>query len=1179
MEDYSNLEKQFGNTLKYIQENFNLWNNEFKYKLGEEEYDEFQYLKEKFKQKYEKFKDIKRFSIPIIGMISSGKSSFLNFLLGINCLEKDDDITTKSVVIIRHNKILKPDERYIYSAIIKERCEGFYNFEIDEKTQSKDLNQVIKKRNDLIKNSEEDKLKKEDFFLIIEANIPLFSDKNSIYGDFFEFLDLPGLDEDEKESKSQKSSNFFKKYILPKLACNSLFSILIFDAGKYMRGENPIISKNYLDTYFPQNYSNSFFILNKTDLMDDEKKEKKIFEEEMLKNKLNINLNDKTIHIHYLSCKKLTNEIKRFDDFQSFLKFLLIEGSKQKKTNLLIYLKENLIKEFQIDISNVGDISPNDVQKKIFLEKIKELKSEVSTFTRYLSPKEYLNYSIAFGQKIEELKIEDNQNNQVKSEKYKELFEDFNKSFNDSMNYFFNIPNDKELSQRIKNIVKNIDNLSKENEDSIVKTQKYINLLYKDLSCDAKLSIEKFQKLNPIVEELYENGKTLKSFENLKEEFKLIDFFIKKDKKLRIPLFGGYSTGKSSTLNCIIGKKILPEGNQVTTRKIVVIRNCDENKYTISKTNFVKTNEDYFCFEDGEIIMTKDESNYEDIYEFLKKENEDKSGENMFYLLTAPILLFKNLNISKEILNKIELIDFPGVDVDEKIVHDIFHNIIQLSDTFIFMNECNLVKNVENIQTIKKIVNRIENRRFTFDYNSCLFVLNKADKAEKNIDKNKKKKEFEDILFQGDKFNSFSDFFKSKGKSEISVSIFCSFYFLKYLSFYNEIKDFENYIKKNIDETIDENQGIENFDLIEQLEDKFSSIIDTDFENFQIEEVAENKEYLSILKICLNNKGINDKQIMNKSENLNNIIKYYLNMINHLDKNQYYIDSRAKLFFSDLEKKFIIAKDMTEKQYIEKIKQFIKELQTIFILLQQNSINKRVVNIADLKEKMDKKLPEIYQCYEESRVIIKEKIDGVFNMLLKKIDDLISFTKDEKFPKDQLKQSLDNFSELYKKETKILDDFIKEHFFSLQYKLDNKINSSLGFFILFAENKKEEYNLKCLFNNPYEPSKAFIFKFLFPAIILLTIPFSLFSSTPEIGIDEILKNIRIEVEEQWNSFYFKSHKILINTINESYKNMMIIYETQMSKFNDKTIQNLFGKFIEIIGDKYKEENKDEKKLD
>ena len=122
--DYSNLKKQFQNTLKYFQENFDLIdkNNELKFKLEDKEFNEFQILEDEFK-KYKRFKNIKRFSIPIIGMISCGKSSLLNFLLGMNCLEKGDDITTKSVVIIRHNKNLKNDERYIYSVIINERSE------------------------------------------------------------------------------------------------------------------------------------------------------------------------------------------------------------------------------------------------------------------------------------------------------------------------------------------------------------------------------------------------------------------------------------------------------------------------------------------------------------------------------------------------------------------------------------------------------------------------------------------------------------------------------------------------------------------------------------------------------------------------------------------------------------------------------------------------------------------------------------------------------------------------------------------------------------------------------------------------------------------------------------------------------------------------------------------------
>jgi septin family protein len=45
-----------------------------------------------------------KFAIPVIGMISSRKSTFLNSLLGIDLLETKDDVTTKFVCIIRHNQ-------------------------------------------------------------------------------------------------------------------------------------------------------------------------------------------------------------------------------------------------------------------------------------------------------------------------------------------------------------------------------------------------------------------------------------------------------------------------------------------------------------------------------------------------------------------------------------------------------------------------------------------------------------------------------------------------------------------------------------------------------------------------------------------------------------------------------------------------------------------------------------------------------------------------------------------------------------------------------------------------------------------------------------------------------------------------------------------------------------------
>ena len=67
-----------------------------------------------------------------------------------------------------------------------------------------------------------------------------------------------------------------------------------------------------------------------------------------------------------------------------------------------------------------------------------------------------------------------------------------------------------------------------------------------------------------------------------------------------------------------------------------------------------------------------------------------------------------------------------------------------------------------------------------------------------------------------------------------------------------------------------------------------------------------------------------------------------------------------------------------------------------------------------------------------------------------------------------------------------------------------------------------------------------------------------------------LKSMKKVIENHWDSVFYKSNIILIKSINEAYKNMMMVYETQMSVFNEKTIQNLFKKFIEIIDDKYKE---------
>lgn len=165
------------------------------------------------------------------------------------------------------------------------------------------------------------------------------------------------------------------------------------------------------------------------------------------------------------------------------------------------------------------------------------------------------------------------------------------------------------------------------------------------------------------------------------------------------------------------------------------------------------------------------------------------------------------------------------------------------------------------------------------------------------------------------------------------------------------------------------------------------------FEKFQNKNFIINDEYLSKLKNCLLEKGINEKEIMDKSKILTNIINYYTTMINNLKKNRFYIKSQIESLRENLEKKIIISKEMTENQFDEKIKNFIHILQNIFKLLQQKSMKEKLRDITINKEQMETNLKKSSEIYEEYSKILNTKIDSVFQDLIKKIDALINLGK------------------------------------------------------------------------------------------------------------------------------------------------------------------------------------------
>ena len=114
--------------------------------------------------------------------------------------------------------------------------------------------------------------------------------------------------------------------------------------------------------------------------------------------------------------------------------------------------------------------------------------------------------------------------------------------------------------------------------------------------------IQVFDSLMEITNQLNEL-KEHKFFEKIKEEIFFFKNFIKGEIKLRIPILGCYSCGKSSLLNNLIGIDLLPVDTEVSTNVGLVLNYTESIKdICLLKAYLNKSEnifEDYYYFTDS----------------------------------------------------------------------------------------------------------------------------------------------------------------------------------------------------------------------------------------------------------------------------------------------------------------------------------------------------------------------------------------------------------------------------------------------------------------------------------------------------------------------------------------------------------------------------------------------------
>lgn len=730
--------------------------------------------------------------IPIIGQMSAGKSNFLNAFLGLEVLETGISTTTKFICLIKNNNYTS------FYHVIPSKKNGYLYFNKEGKEIS-NLEEIKNKIKTINENLDKSKGNKNDLFYCLETPI-----KNKtvceLLGKYI-FMDIPGLNEDK--------ANYFDEVFSLFTLNDIFFEIFLFDAEDFQGDKMIKIIKKLKDKKCLK-LNKNLYILNKIDKRPDPeeaiKKFKKTFYDNFLddKNQIEVEINIFNDNEFVpLSSLLYQAEIRYKDDYFYFLLIILFEYIKElsKRGSFVNFLEEKLeiiISQNKID----GNMLEEETLSESDIEIIKNSLLKIDRLTTQVRKDN--GFNLGFGSLDDDYEVQD---------EIKKLFIIFKKQL--YKNYCFS-KNYQALESAIKRII------TEENLESPPAPIENPN----------KITIDNDDVLFDMLNFFKKNLKN--QFEENSTELKVIRDNLYGN-KIRLAFIGNISVGKSTLLNCIIGEDILPTHIDDCTFRVIIIKHKDINDYFLYQTKeveFGRGTKKYISFIEKEKYCCK---GIERIQSYLTTKNSDKkmNEKDTVLILQGRLKIFELIKFDKNLIEKIEFMDLPGLNRNDKCVLDknFYDKILEYSNSCLYINiptinDTTNVNNIlENYNNDKKNISITIRNEFL---STCLFIINRADEINDDKDKKKIEKYLIDIISKAEKDKNVA--------KEINICFFSALNFFKYL---------ENY--KFYVEMLEVNP----FSVLYLLYEKYSGKSKKTFNKFvsiEIDGIAEN------LKMKLNKK-------------------------------------------------------------------------------------------------------------------------------------------------------------------------------------------------------------------------------------------------------------------------------------------------------------------------------------